>query len=123
MLYAYCVLPAVGVYLLQHSSEDIRKAAINALGRMCAVWYRVLIEGNHSEDDRANLSMYIVLSCSKISSFSLFPELLVNVTMASMGAIVRTDIERSVVIATLETLESVLKVSQFGKAEHKYVTC
>lgn len=36
-------------------------------------------------------------------------DVLVNTTLLSMAAVVRTDTDRTVVIATLETLESLLK--------------
>ncbi|KAL5466681.1 hypothetical protein EMCRGX_G030825 [Ephydatia muelleri] len=72
--------------LSEHSAVGIRKASISTLGVFCQVWYQLC-----SLEDRANL------------------DVLVNTTLLSMAAVVRTDTDRTVVIATLETLESLLK--------------
>ncbi len=69
--------------------EGIRKAAIWAQGRLCKVWYKCVV----AMDTESRESI----------------EYLLNSTFLSFAATVRTDCDRSVVIATLETLEDLLK--------------
>ncbi len=73
----------------QNSVEGIRKAAIWAQGRLCKVWYKCVVA--MGTDGREDL------------------EYLLNSTFLSFAATVRTDCDRSVVIATLEMLEDLLK--------------
>ncbi len=70
--------------------EGIRKASIWAQGRLCKVWYKCVVAMG-SDDDRANTNF------------------LLNSTLLNFAAVIRTDCDRSVVIATLETVEDLLK--------------
>ncbi|CAI7993545.1 Importin-4 [Geodia barretti] len=75
--------------LTEHSHEGIRKAAICAVATFCRLWYRWLREAGSTDLEEL--------------------QFLTNSTVLSLAATARTDSDRNVVGASLESLENIFK--------------
>ncbi|XP_019849477.1 PREDICTED: importin-4-like [Amphimedon queenslandica] len=73
------------------SSPGLRKAAVTSLGLLLKVWHSPQAVEKMNEDDKSSLNI------------------LINSTLANMSASARTDSDPLVTVATLESIELVLK--------------
>jgi hypothetical protein len=83
--------------LVDDYSAGLRKASVLTIGRLAKVWYDPTIIGQLSEMDKDSL------------------DILINSTLRNMSASARTDGDATVVVATLESMEMVLKGLKNGR--------